>query len=440
VGGGDEAACDGSGPRPVAGPALGPGGACAVEGAWKPRSRPERGRGSGRGRRRRPPRRCSSAARDSPGRAAVAGAPVRRARSRRPRRPRPPPHRSSGSGQRCSPRQGARAGVPPERRAAGVRWRQAPRCGARQRGRGGRRGGGGGSRGAPVATAHCPLRIATECGGAPRRRWRAARGAGRPPRRGPAGAGASCHWCRQRAPAAAPAALGAGSARRGGRARARGPRGRGPPPFPPTFSSSALYSPQQRCRPPRAADPAAAGPSHPFLPQGTAPAAGAAPPRVTAARLASGARGTGVARMDFSSLFNDSFLSDFDLQIVTSEGGHELQRYPVHGAVLAGQRCGRPGGGGAAGAHWGRRPARAPRIPGTSEEHHAAASVSPTLDSSMVPLSPLAPGLLQPLLPGSAAELDLPQCARHRAQGAPPRRRMPQGRPPRFRAGGSSSD
>jgi hypothetical protein len=42
--------------------------------------------------------------------------------------------------------------------------------------------------------------------------------------------------------------------------------------------------------------------------------------------------------MDFSALFNDPFLSDFDLQLVTSEGCHEVQRYPVHGAVLAGQR------------------------------------------------------------------------------------------------------
>jgi hypothetical protein len=42
--------------------------------------------------------------------------------------------------------------------------------------------------------------------------------------------------------------------------------------------------------------------------------------------------------MDFSALFNDPFLSDFDLQLVTAEAGHELARYPVHGAVLAGQR------------------------------------------------------------------------------------------------------
>ncbi|KAI8475221.1 MAG: hypothetical protein J3K34DRAFT_71618 [Monoraphidium minutum] len=41
--------------------------------------------------------------------------------------------------------------------------------------------------------------------------------------------------------------------------------------------------------------------------------------------------------MDFSALFNDPFLSDFDLQLVTAEGGAELARYPVHGAVLAGQ-------------------------------------------------------------------------------------------------------
>jgi hypothetical protein len=44
--------------------------------------------------------------------------------------------------------------------------------------------------------------------------------------------------------------------------------------------------------------------------------------------------------MDFSALFGDAFLSDFDLALVDSSGsGMELARYPVHGAVLAGQRC-----------------------------------------------------------------------------------------------------
>lgn len=42
--------------------------------------------------------------------------------------------------------------------------------------------------------------------------------------------------------------------------------------------------------------------------------------------------------MDFSGLFKDPFLSDFDLLLVTADDGRELDRYPVHGAVLAGQR------------------------------------------------------------------------------------------------------
>lgn len=42
------------------------------------------------------------------------------------------------------------------------------------------------------------------------------------------------------------------------------------------------------------------------------------------------------SRMDFSSLFNDTFLSDFQLQFMTAEGA-ELGLYHVHGVVLAGQ-------------------------------------------------------------------------------------------------------
>ncbi|KAI8468265.1 MAG: hypothetical protein J3K34DRAFT_523064 [Monoraphidium minutum] len=41
--------------------------------------------------------------------------------------------------------------------------------------------------------------------------------------------------------------------------------------------------------------------------------------------------------MDFSVLFDDPFLADFQLEIVAAEGGAELQSYPVHGALLAGQ-------------------------------------------------------------------------------------------------------
>ena len=44
-----------------------------------------------------------------------------------------------------------------------------------------------------------------------------------------------------------------------------------------------------------------------------------------------------VSGMDFSALFNDPFLSDFDLALVAADGGRELARFPVHGAVLAGQ-------------------------------------------------------------------------------------------------------
>jgi len=43
--------------------------------------------------------------------------------------------------------------------------------------------------------------------------------------------------------------------------------------------------------------------------------------------------------MDLSALFNDPFLSDFELQLVAAGGHQAVKQFPVHGAVLAGQRC-----------------------------------------------------------------------------------------------------
>jgi hypothetical protein len=54
--------------------------------------------------------------------------------------------------------------------------------------------------------------------------------------------------------------------------------------------------------------------------------------------------------MDLSSLFGDEFLSDFELTLAgpggpDGDGEAEAKHFPVHGAVLAGQRWA-PGSGG----------------------------------------------------------------------------------------------
>jgi hypothetical protein len=82
--------------------------------------------------------------------------------------------------------------------------------------------------------------------------------------------------------------------------------------------------------------------------------------------------------MDLSCLFDDAFLSDFDLVIVSADGGGELRRFPVHGAVLAGQRCA------AAITLAGRLESRAPRPLSAPRRDPLPCTPSPALDA--VPL------------------------------------------------------
>jgi hypothetical protein len=116
--------------------------------------------------------------------------------------------------------------------------------------------------------------------------------------------------------------------------------------------------------------------------------------------------------MDLSSLFNDDFLSDFELHLVGpgADPEHEAKKFPVHGAVLAGQRCGPCAAacGSALGGTFGTRLPQTRPLPGPQHRHMAG----PSAAHSPPPLPP-------PLGPGLAAAPTSRLCSR---TGRAPRR------------------